>query len=183
MQRAALTLLVLAGCSDDLTCELLADPSNCFAQTAAAFETCMPMRATPAKLSADGRTCTFADGVYVVFNAPVPQLNGWVLSGISFTVYAPDDSACGSVYYYSNTNDRLQVVHGSQSAVWKTPLDYPASGYELACGSQTYTASSDASFQQCETRPVVPYFDFSRSPPYTFTLSSAASQSPLFICE
>lgn len=63
MRRVAIGVVVLAGCSHDLTCELLADPSNCFSKTVAALATCMPMRATTAKLSSNGTTCVFTDGV------------------------------------------------------------------------------------------------------------------------
>lgn len=71
----ALVLFGCSGCSSapDLTCAMLADPSNCFDAQAAALAACMPMRATPAKLSSDQMTGTFADGVYVVFLAPLPR--------------------------------------------------------------------------------------------------------------
>jgi hypothetical protein len=65
MHRISIGLLVLSGCSPELTCELLEDPSNCFAETAVALAACMPMRATTATLSSDQTTCTFADGVTV----------------------------------------------------------------------------------------------------------------------
>lgn len=127
-------------------------------------------------------TCTFADGVYVVFSAPVPQLQSWENRGFNFTVFGPDDSACGDVAYFSNVNDGLRVHHGSQSASWRTPIDNE--GYELSCGSESYTGNSDDSFGSCGPEAVVPRFTYSRTgPPYTFTLSSAASESPLFICE
>lgn len=184
MWRVAIGVVGLVGCSQpDLTCSLLANPSNCFAQAAVALAACMPMRATPATLSTDQTTCTFADGVYVVFNAPLPRLSSHVTDpgGIEFSIYAPDASLCGHLYYEENAGDVLGVSDGTDGATWETPLD--SSGFALGCPSHRYTGSPDDGLA-CQPSTVVPGFVYSTSgPPYSFTVSSVATPSPLFTCQ
>lgn len=182
MHRISFGLLVLSGCSPELTCELLDDPSNCFAQTAVALGACMPMRATTATLSSDETTCTFADGVSVVFNYPVPRLAYYFPApgGVEFTIYSADGSSCGYLHYFRNVNDDISTSAGTDTAHWVTPAhDEP---YELACSSQTYTGYIND--DQCDwaNSPAFVY-KLEAGPRYTFTVQSAATPSVLFSCQ
>jgi len=177
MMRLAVAAIGLGACSpaNDLTCELLANPSNCFAQTTAAVAACMPMRATPATLSADKMTCTFADGVYVVL--PIGQNE---TQGIRYEIHSADGSVCGRVAYASNVSDLIQVSRGAELAEWETPYDnFP---YRLTCPSHTYTnangglAACYASMPQFIGTAVI-------GTGASVTVVSAATPSPLFTCQ
>ncbi len=143
-------LVVLAGCSSpyDLTCAVLASPSNCFAQEVTRLAACVPMSATPAKLSADQTTCTYADGVSVVFDAPVPSFASvaYNATGLSFTVYGTGAAECGRLDLMEpggnvHVGGVLDVSDATADARWYTPSDY--GGYELACPSHSYTADPE----------------------------------------
>jgi hypothetical protein len=142
----------------------------------------MPMRAMPAALSSDHTTCTFGDGVYVVFNHPLESLENHVTdaAGIHLTTYSSAGSECGEMYYVENVGDVLAVAYGSngsQGARWETPVD--DSMYHLECGAHTYSSDPDDTLA-CS----VPFFQYARSSPYSFTLDDAeAITSPLFTCE
>src|SRR5687768_15859967 len=77
----------------DLTCELLADPTNCWAEAAAALKACLPAGTTPATLASDRASCSFADGTRIVFDAPLPTSN-FDLEGLGFTIER-DGATCG----------------------------------------------------------------------------------------
>jgi hypothetical protein len=84
-------MLAACGGSDDLTCAVLADPSNCWAAAAAEATTCLAMHATPGTLSADRTQCTWSDGSKVVFDAPLPDDTAQ-LDHLSFTATGPNCS-------------------------------------------------------------------------------------------
>jgi hypothetical protein len=182
VQRLVPGIALLAGCSsdqDDLTCALLADPSNCFDQAAAALAACMPMRATPATLSADKMTCTFADGVYVLFNHPVPSFFMYPFNGSAFDVYGPDASLCGHVAWSDNTGQSIGIVVGGMSAGFSS--DEQVRGSEFSCPTHTYRASFDA-LGGCKDHE--PYLAGLGPAPYGFTIGNVSTtSSPLFVCE
>src|SRR5258706_5133494 len=170
-------VLGFASCSTapDLTCAVLADPSNCFTQQAAVLAACMPMRATSAKLSSDQMTCTFADGVYVVFLAPLPRTDVHSSVGLNFTVYNPDGSECGALYY-DETSEGTQIDL-NKAASWDEPSGYPE-GVKLHCPSHTYDGSLK-DVQSC-----APYVDLSLSPvSNSVTLGRTGTPAPLFSCQ
>jgi hypothetical protein len=162
--RVALATVALAGCSsDDLTCVLLADPSNCFAPQASALAACMPMRATPAKLSSDGRTCTFADGVRVVF--ATARIDVCTDVGLTFNVYSADGSVCGRLHYNETSDGPIISVNDVSWQGWDE-------GVDLLCPSHTFHGRLAA---EC---PDAPYVDL----PPTVELFSAATPTALFTC-
>jgi hypothetical protein len=79
-------------------------------------------------------------------------------------------------------NDTLQVSDGAEVANWQTPYDNMP--YELACPSHTYTnTNANGSLSACLSSAVLPQFIYSSGPPYSFTVESAATSSPLFTCQ
>ncbi|MDB4953370.1 MAG: hypothetical protein JWO36_939, partial [Myxococcales bacterium] len=92
--RGLIVLVILAGCGggNDLTCAVLADPGNCWASAAAQVAACLPMRATPATLSADRTACNFADGSSVHFDTPLPT-STTQLTGLAFDITGAGCSA------------------------------------------------------------------------------------------
>jgi hypothetical protein len=140
----------------------------------------MPQRATPATLSSDLLTCTFADGAHVVFDYPVPTLGAHSTDpgGIKLTIYAPDGSECGRIAKFENANTIVQLGAGATVAAWETPLD--GADYRLTCPSHTYTTNADDPLA-CSS---VPNFAYSLGgAPYEFTIVSAATPPPLFTCQ
>jgi hypothetical protein len=85
---APLAALVLAACSSSgssavtLDCAYLASADNCWKQSVAAAATCVPSASAVGTLSADKKTCTYADGTVVTFD---PAFDPTAKSG-SFTI-------------------------------------------------------------------------------------------------
>ena len=183
MLRVAVGVGLLAGCGSDLTCALLEDPNNCYATEAAALAACIPLGATvTATLSDDRTTCTFLDGVTVVFDQPLTELFAEANSeyGISFNVYAPDGSTCGHLYWIENASNVLEITVGNQSVGFETPLD--GDDWRLTCPSHTYTASAGNQLACQSPTVVVPGVAYSDLP-FTIFLESVATPSPLFTCQ
>ena len=85
VSSAALTLLLSAcGDSSSLTCAVLADPENCWAEAALELRECLP-EGGEGLLSADRASCTFTDGSEVRFDSPLPE-SDWDLEEFAFTI-------------------------------------------------------------------------------------------------
>lgn len=140
MGRVVLALVAVAGCARDydLTCKLLNDPSNCFAQQAAALAACIPMSATATgTLSADQKTCTFPDGVYITFAQAFPRTCLYQPDGLHLSVHNPDGSVCGGLYYVESSSG--PIIGLSQSVGWE-PEDEGLTTVLLRCPTHTYAA-------------------------------------------
>jgi hypothetical protein len=161
---------------------MMASTTNCFAEQALAFAACMPMRATPATLGADQMTCTFQDGVRVVLNTPISNIQTEEQEGgTMLTVYNSDGSTCGQL--------TVQVTSGGDfigvnDCGWN--MDFPDNTYQLYCASKTYSASM-TKIADCKPPVQLPAFDFVEpempGSAFLFSLSSAATSSTLFTCE
>jgi hypothetical protein len=173
-------ILALAACgsSQDLTCALLADPNNCWAQASLAMAACVPARATPATLAADRGSCTFTDGVVVTFDAPLPT-SLLDFHGVSFTVTA-NGAMCGR--FVDQGMNKLDLSAGAQSA---TAQLHPDHTFELACGNGTsYAADFDLLFTcQAPARAPTDGFDVPTQTSFTFSLSSVSTPGTLFTCQ
>jgi hypothetical protein len=194
MRHALVGVLMLAGCSGpELTCELMADPTNCFAEQAAALAACMPMRATPAALSADETTCTFADGVRLVFNTTVSSFQQkQQAGGAKLTVYNSNGSVCGElVAEVTSGGYQIAINNGvdlNDGAEWN--MNYDVGTDDLQCTSKIYTASM-SDINACPSAATLPGFGYTcpvmigslASPPYSFTLTSATTSGTLFTCQ
>lgn len=69
---AALFLAGACGSAEELTCEILEDPGNCWAEAAAAAAARLPPATEPGVLAADRSSCSYTDGTRVVFEQPLP---------------------------------------------------------------------------------------------------------------
>ena len=177
MEMRGLVLIWLAACGGggDLTCEQLADPTNCWAKAATAAAACLTSRATPAKLSADRTTCTWDDGSKVVFDAPLPA-DTIDLDHLTF-----DASGAGCSWHFTDTfhNDMLLTVNGKTE---ESTL-HPDHTFELACDDgNSYTADFDLLFT-CAAPAAPPTDGFSiDTTGVTFTLDAVNLSRPLFTC-
>ncbi|HEY1555342.1 MAG TPA: hypothetical protein VGF94_10965 [Kofleriaceae bacterium] len=176
--RGATLLLVLAACgssNDELTCKLLADPTNCWADAAAQAASCLAMHATPGALGADRTSCTWSDGSKVMFDAPLPQTTP-ELDHLAFTVTAP-----GCTWSFDDTfQNHLELTVGSKTEVAELQ---PNNTFELQCDDGTdYTTSFNTLFTcQLPARPPTDGFDVEPTS-FQFTLSAVNAPTPLFTC-
>ncbi len=195
--RLALALVMLAGCPDwgtvpppkPLTPDYLADPGNCWAVAVAQLAACMPLRGSSAKLSADRSTCTFADGVVVTFEQPVP-LDAPEAGLFAWHVDSPTVGECGRVAADLGADGRFAGSSGSTLAV-SAQTDasvtiYPNDVYELACGygnaATTYATTPEAVDRwPPQTAPNVDLALSAAS--ITFAIEGGTTSGPLFTCE
>jgi len=175
MHRAlALAVVALSACSGssaDLTCAVVADPTNCWARAATAAAACLPSRATPGTLSADRTKCTWSDGATVTFSAPLPtdQLS---FHGIDFMITGAGCSA----HFVDTAANRLELTAGGETDT----ASLTQGTYELACGGGTSYAGS---FNDIITCPGLPTDGFEvKQASFTFTLVSVATPGALFTC-
>jgi hypothetical protein len=173
---AVIWALAACGGSDDLTCKLLADPSNCWAKASAGAASCLAMHATPGALSADRTQCTWSDGSQVMFDAPLPAATT-DLDHLTFTVTGPGD--CSWSFTDTFMNKMLLTVDG------KTEVSQLHSDrtFELACDNGTsYETTFDTLFT-CAAPARAPTDGFEvTATSFSFTLSAVDAPTPLFTC-
>ncbi len=176
--RSARAVVVLAACggsSSELTCKLLADPTNCWAAATAEATTCLAMHATPGTLSADRTSCTWSDGSRVTFDAALPQSTA-ALDHLTFTVTAP-----GCTWSFTDTfKNHMELTVGGKTEI----AELQAGGtFELSCDNGTsYTTSFQTLFTcQAPARAPTDGFDVEATS-FQFTLSAVNAPTPLFTC-
>jgi len=169
---------MLAGCGSDaaLTCEILADADNCWAKAAAAFAACMPMRSTPAVLAADRSSCTFSDGVRVVFDSPLPA-DTTDLERLAFSVEV-NGSRCGR--FVDTFANRMELTAAGDTVISEL---HPDRDFHLHCPDEDYETSFDTLFT-CRPPSYAPTdgFDVSATS-FTFTISATTTVGELFRCQ
>jgi len=175
MRRAAVFLaLVACGGSEDLTCSLLADPTNCWADATARAAACVP--ATPGTLSADRKQCTWPDGSKVTFETPLP--NATIdLERLAFDVTGASGCAWRFVDTFAN---RMELTVDGKTEVSQL---HPDRQFELACSSGTsYESEFDLLFTcQAPARAPTDGFEVTATS-FQFTLSAVDARTPLFTC-
>lgn len=179
MHRIAIVVsLVTAACgsSEDLTCSLLADPTNCWAAAAARAAACLPSRQTPGALSADRTSCTWPDGARVTFESPLPN-DTLDLERLAFDVTGPGGCSWRFVDTFQN---RMELTVDGNTEVSQL---HPDRTFELACSSGTsYEADFDLLFT-CQPPARAPTDGFDVTPTsFEFTLSAVNAPIPLFTC-
>lgn len=169
-----LAVLMGAGCGGkELTCEHLADPGNCWAQTAAALRACLPAGTAPGTLASDRASCSFPDGTRILFEGPLPTDN-FALERFAFTIER-GGATCGS--FVDTFMNRMEVSAGGLSAVSQL---HPDREFELSCGGDSYTTEFDTLF---ECAQVAPTDGFEVTPTsVSFTIVSATTPGELFRC-
>jgi hypothetical protein len=178
--RVSCAIFVLAvGCGggDELTCELLADEGNCWATAAAELAACMPGRATPATLEADRGSCTFADGVTVVFDTPLP-MDTQQLERLEFSVMT-NGSECGR--FVDTFMNRMELTGGGETVVSEL---LPGSEFHLRCADGDFSSSFDLLFDCAAMGIPAPTDGFEVTPTsFAFTVTSVSTPGELFRCE
>jgi hypothetical protein len=173
-----LGIAIAAACGgdEDLTCDLLAETTNCWAQAAAALATCMPMRATPATLAADRSSCMFSDGVRVVFDTPLPNSTP-ELERLGFNIEV-GGSRCAR--FVDTFDDRMELTGGGKTVISEL---HPGSEFHVHCpDGTTYSADFQLLFE-CQAPAVAPTDGFNVTPTtFTFSISSATTTGTLFRC-
>jgi hypothetical protein len=177
--RVPSVILFAAACGgpDELTCELLADPENCWAVAAEELAACMPARATPAVMAADRGSCTFSDGVVVVFDDPLPMDN-LELEGLGFTVEV-DGAPCGR--FVDTFNNRMELTGSSETVVSEL---HPGSLFHLHCGQGDFETAFDTLFTCAGEGIPAPTDGFEvTATTFQFTITSVTTPGTLFSCE
>lgn len=175
------TLAVLGGCStsSELTCEVLADPGNCWNQAASAAYACIPT-AEVGVLSADRLSCSYGDGTTIAFDEALPQRTDDVrnLNALAWTVRR---SGTECARFVDTLNNRLELAAGGAAAFG----ELVAGEFTLSCGDGTsYSGPFDTLFD-CERDGVVaPTDNFQFEPTFVeFGIRSDVTSGSMFRCE
>ncbi len=175
---AAALAVALSACGGaDLTCEILSDPTNCWATAAAAAKACLPA-GNPAQqgvLAADRTSCTFADGTRVVFDEALPTDN-LDLERLGFAI-EKDGVRCA--HFLDTFANRMELEAGGKTVVSEL---HPGGDFHLHCdGGPDYEAAFDLLF----TCPggTAPTDGFTvDATTVSFTIVSVNSPGLLFTC-
>jgi hypothetical protein len=134
-----LVAVLIAGCGgsdEELSCEYLASPDNCWKTTATAATSCLPAEAETGVLAADNASCTYASGHVIAFASPLvlplPNNAEW-----NFTVTA-NGTDC---LHYVDSNDGFELTVGSDTVSEELA---GAAGLELTCPNSTTFGNSSA---------------------------------------
>lgn len=177
-------VLIVSGCNNEdgkdptveeaLTCEILSDPGNCWAEAAGAAAACLPKGET-AVLAPDRASCGFSDGTKVVFDEPLPS-DTLMLERLAFSIEKNGSSCARFVDTFEN---RMELTAGSLGAVSEL---HPGSAFHLHCDDgPTYKADFSLLFT-CPPN-TAPTDGFSVEPDLvTFLISSVATPGELFRC-
>ena len=147
---AALVALALssAACGNSaLTCDVIADPANCWAATAAEIRDCLPPNTEIGEIAADRARCTYANGTEIVFDSPLPD-DIDDLENFGFTVNT-NGAFCARVI--DTFENRIEIESANQSAVAQL-----RGNFELICGGgPTYESDFDLLFD-CAAEQIPP---------------------------
>ncbi|MBZ0238131.1 MAG: hypothetical protein K8M05_37825 [Deltaproteobacteria bacterium] len=169
--------LAACGGGEDLTCDVLTDPGNCWATAAAAAKACLPAgpAAQEGLLSADRASCLFADGTRVVFDEPLPMSND-DLERFAFTV---EQGTLDCARFVDTFMNRMELTAGGATVVSEL---HAGSEFHLHCdGGPDYEGDFGVLFT-CpgNTAPTDGFQVTSTS--VTFTVVSVNTIGPLFTC-
>lgn len=179
MRRAAALLAALGGCGggEDLTCEILSDPSNCWATAAAAARACLPAgsAAQAGLLSTDRASCLFADGTRITFDAPLPDRTQ-ELERLAFTI---EQGTFECARFVDTFGNRMELTADERTVVSEL---HPGGDFHVHCPGGPDLASSFELLFTCPggTAPT-DGFDLTATS-VTFTIVSVATPGPLFTC-
>jgi len=124
------------GSDEELTCEYLASPDNCFKTTASAAASCLPADADMGVLAADNASCTYASGQVITFASPLtlplPDNAEW-----DFTV-TTNGVEC---LHYTDNNRGFELTVGADTVSEDVK---GTTGLELTCPDGTTFGNSNA---------------------------------------
>ncbi len=165
------------GSGSELTCEVLADPTNCWASAAAAAKACVPAGEIGV-LAPDRASCAFTSGQQVVFETPLPQtLDG--LERLAFTIEANGATCASFVDTFAN---RMELEAGGHRVVSEL---HAGGAFHLHCqGGASFESDFDRLFE-CAGQGIPPPTDgFDVEPTFfSFSISSVTTPGELFRCE
>jgi hypothetical protein len=172
-------LLVLAGCggAEELTCEVLEDPGNCWAVAAEMAAACLPpVDSETGVLAADRGSCSYADGTQVVFEAPLPQ-DASELERLAFTI-EKDGAMCAS--FVDTFMNRMELRAGALGADSEL---HPGGQFHLHCLDGTdYEADFDLLFTCAPYSAPTDGFSVTQDL-VTFSISAVTTPGELFRCQ
>lgn len=177
MRALAIAIVLAGGCggSEELTCELLADPTNCWASAAADAAACLPAMPAVGTLRADRTGCDFANGGTVRFDQPLPMRTE-DLDHLTFDVTGP-----GCSWRFTDTfQNRMELTVGIDTEVSEL---HPDDSFHLHCsGGTDYETSFDTLFTcQPPARPPTDGFEVTPTS-FSFTISAVTVGTTLFTC-
>lgn len=168
-------LVALMGCGgEDLTCELLADPTNCWASAASEAAACLPLHTEVATMSADRTRCEYSDGSYVEFDAPLPT-DPFDFERLALTAHGD-----GCTWRFVDTfANRMELTTSEGTVVAEL---HDGESFHLHCPDTTYESSFDLLFTcQPPARAPTDGFDVDATT-FTFTIASVSTPTPLIQC-
>jgi hypothetical protein len=176
--RSLVWILAVAACGgpDELTCDLLADEGNCWATAAEAMAACMPARATAATFAADRASCTFSDGVRVVFDEPL-AMSTIELDRLAFSV---EDGSGECARFVDTFENRMELTGGGQTVA----AQLRAGTFTLQCPDGDFESPFDTLFDCAAIGAPPPTDGFDVTPTsFEFSLSAVTTPGQLFRCE
>jgi hypothetical protein len=173
----AIALVAACGGGEDLTCEVLSDPTNCWATAAAAAKACLPAGAAAQEglLSADRASCLFADGTRIAFDAPLPT-STQDLDRLAFTI---EQGTLDCARFVDTFGNRMELTADGRTVVSEL---HPGGDFHLHCpGGPDLASSFDLLFTCPGGTAPTDGFDVTATS-VTFTIVSVATPGPLFTC-
>lgn len=174
----ALSTTLACGGDRELTCEFLADESNCWARLAVATKNCLP--AGPAVFEADRKSCTYSDGTRVVFEGAMPQQVEEIattLGRLSFSI-EKDGNTCAE--FVDTFENRMEMTVGSETVVAQLRGDF-----SIICpGGEAYSSDFDRVFECAAEGIPAPTDGFDLKPDlFTWGVGSPGTGFELIRCE
>ena len=158
---------------EELTCDLLEDESNCWAQAAADMRGCLPAGETEAILAADRASCAFADGTRIVFDESLP-LDSFDLEHLAFTIQK-NGTTCAS--FEDTFANRMELSAGGATVVSQL-----RSSFELDCGGgEVYETEFETLFDCAPGAAPTDGFSV-EAELVTFLISAVSTPGEMFRC-
>lgn len=179
MRAVAICVLIAVpacGGGEPLTCDLLADPTNCWAVTAQAIASCLPAVGAPPVFNANRSSCSFPEGTQIVFDAPLPN-DTIDLERLAFSIVRSDDSLCGR--FVDTFMNRIELEAGDHTTVAEL---HSGGDFHLHCDDASFEAPFDDLFT-CTAPSVPPTDGFEVTPTsVSVTIVSVLTPGELFRC-
>ncbi len=169
--------VALAGCkSSELSCELLADETNCWATAAVTLDDCVP-DGEIGVLAVDRASCTYGDGTTVVFDDPLPT-DSFGLERLGFTI-EKDGTQCAR--FVDTFMNRMELTGDDGTAVAEL---HSGGDFHLHCpDGSSYASPFDDLFDCAVAGAPIPTDGFSvEADEFTFLITSIATPDAIITC-
>lgn len=171
-------VVALFACGHDqktLTCQLMADPTNCWAKATSAASDCLPMRDVVGALAADRKSCTWPDGTSVAFDEALPD-DRTQLTSLAMSFRSADGSECAR--FEDSFDSHLDLSAGGEDVV----VEIRAADLEMECGDTTFITTANST-SLC-TPGTVPTDGFQLTETsFQLTLVAVTTPGPFFTCQ